>query len=170
MLRKFFRSLTQSDEERYLETFEAFAQSLQTTSPQLAHVARDVAQLKAQVDQCVDGSKPAPFEIQGLGEKAKIICDGVQASLRELQQLDQELPSILTSGDGEQLTAHFNRLETLNQLVMRAAATLRHAVTGNGPTSSLTSFPVGDDAMKAALEDLDVQIRTAERIKNELGG
>ena len=169
MLRKFFRNLTQSDEDRYLESYEAFAKSLETASPQLAEITRDVAQLKGQIDQCVDGSKPAPFEVADLGDKAKAICDGIQSQLRELQKLDQNLPKVLASGSGEQLTSHVKRWENGNQILMRATAALRYIATGTS-SNGMTDFPSGGGAMKAAIEDLELQIRTAERIKNELGG
>ena len=172
MFKKIFKQLTQSREELYLETLEQSAAKIADQgSTQLAEVLRRFAQRKQIMDQQRASNDQAILPIDGLEELAVAICDGARDQIQDLMKIEHQLPDVITDCDPQRWTRYQQEWQSGLEALMRAFSALKHASTGIG-SPAMDSIPLGDgkkSALDAAVESLDVEIRTALRIRNELG-
>lgn len=167
MLKKLFRSLTQSKEERFIHESETLAESLARSSPQSAKILRQVASLMRMLESSSNDSKR--LNIEDLDDLAMSICEALRERTQVLAKLESELPLVISSADGRRFDAHMDQWRNEAATIMRGYSRLRHAITGQA-ASGLESL--GSDQqtkLNAALESLELEIRTTERIQNELG-
>lgn len=171
MFKKLFKSLTQSDEARLLERMEGEAARLEVNgSPQIAQTLREFAKLKEDLDSRLEQNDSALLEIEGFADLAESICDAAISQAGEMAKMENSLPGILTSRNADRLTTYMDKWKRGNQTIMRGYAALHRAITGNGATSIEESSVDGEKtALDQAAESLLVEVRTAERIRNELG-
>ena len=171
MFKKLFKTLTQSDEERFQERMESEAARLQGSgSPQFARTIRDFARIKKDLDSRMKQDDSSLLKIDGFAMHAETICDAAIAQAAGMAKLEVSLPEVLVSRDTDRFENYITEWRRGNQSLMRGYAALHRAVTGSGPTEIEES---GVDSEKTALdqaaESLLVEVRTAERIRNELG-
>lgn len=176
MFKKFFSGLAESKEQkqraRYLDSFDEFANSLaDQRAPILADTARRVAQAKHKLDtsELVEqASKSLEVDFDQL---ATNLCDRIRDKITELAKHNQSLTTAVCSMDEQQLATHQSQWQTGLRTIQVAYAALHR--TGADKLSpqleSLTenyetSTPIGQ-----AIEALLLEVRTAERIRNELG-
>ena len=124
--------------------------------------------LKWDLDQRIDSNDRAMLQLDDLQDLSISVCDGILAKLKELAELERELPDLIAAADGHRFETHMKRWRTVNATVMRGYAALQHAATGEAP-SGMEAIMSNSETLNPALETLELQIRTAERIKNELG-
>lgn len=172
MFKKIFKQLTQSAEDLYQEELEQFAATIAGQgAPQLAEVMRRFAKLKRTVDQQLATNDRSMLQIDGFGEMAHTICDATRGQIQELAKVERELAEVLTGCNPQRWASHQQKWQAGSESLMRAFATLKHAATGVG-SPAMDELPLGDSkksALDAAVEALATEVRTAERIRNELG-
>lgn len=171
MFKKLFRSLTQSSEDLYLEEMEAQAVGLaERGAVQMSHLLRRFASLKKLIDEKIENRDASLLEVTDFEDHAKGICDEVRSKIQELATTETALCEVVSGRELARLNAHFDQWRHGNERLMRAYATLHHAATGDGPKDPLVLSANTKTSLDEAVERLAVEIRTAERIKYELGG
>ena len=171
MFKKLFKTLTQSDEDRFREQIDGAAAKLEVGgSPRLARTLREFGKLKQGLDSRLKEGDSSLLKIDDLGKHAESVCEAAIAQLSELAELENTLPGVLTSRDADRFATYLQKWEVGNQSLMRGYAALDRAISGNGPTLIEESGVDGEkSALDVAAESLLVEVRTAERIRNELG-
>ena len=165
MLKKFFRRLTQSSEDRFAADSDALADSLAKTAPQSAQILRQIATLMRRVEN----ASGKQIEVDDLDGLALSICEALRDRVKILAKLEAELPLVIASCDGRRFDSHMDQWRKEAATITRAYSRLRHAITGQPPSALEQLGPEGETKLNAALESLELQIRTAERIQSELG-
>lgn len=168
MFKKLFNTLTKSSEDRYLDSLEQQAASLaQTGANQSATVLRSLATLKHQIDHKIKTRDPSVLQIDGFEDLAQSVCEGIQSKIAELATLERKLPGIVTDRDGRKFQAYVDEWRVCLATITKGYATLHYAATGES-ANDLGALS-GAQVINPAMETLELQIRTAERIRNELG-
>lgn len=176
MLKKFFRGLAESKEQkqraRYLRSFEEFATKMANEgAPVLAEVARRVARMKQELDSSdIVANASESLEVD-FDQLATNLCDRVRDQMTQLAKLHRNLPTVVSSADEQKLSDHFASWQAGLRSVQVAYSALKRtgAVKLSTQLAELTeaydtSTPIGQ-----AVEALLIEVRTAERIRNELG-
>lgn len=167
MFKKIFKSLTQSKEAQFLEELESKAAAIaESGARQSASILHSLGRLKHSIDQKLNSRDRSMLQIEDFDSLAQSICEGLHAKIKELAALEIKMPHAVTSGDGRQLESHLNEWRTCLATVMKGYSLLHYAATGEKPTDIDT---LDAQSLNPALESLELQIRTAERIRNELG-
>lgn len=176
MFKKFFSGLAESKEQkqraRYLQAFEEFADGLaKAGSPVLADTARRVAQAKRDLDTSELVAKAAESLEVDFDQLATNLCDQIREKIAELEELHRKLPALVGSTDQAKLASHLHKWDAGCKVVQTAYA----ALTRTGAeklTSELEAVSEGYDTstkLGQTIEALLLEVRTAERIRNELG-
>lgn len=171
MFKKLFRQLTQSDAQRYQQKLEEFAASLEKEgAPQLGTLSRQFAKLKNDIDQR-RGSGGILSQVENVEQLIVAVSDGVCDALGSLSKLNRELPSVVTTGDSSHFENHMRQWREGHATLLRAHAALKYVATGETTMGMDEPAASGKkSALDEAIEALQLEIRTAERIKHELGG
>ena len=171
MFKKLLKNLTQSKEEQYLADLEAIAAEFQSVgNSESAAILRRFAILKQDIDERLDSKDADLLQIEGLAGHALAICDAAIVEVRHLAKITSSLPDILTSRDAGRLATFMSEFQSANQSLMRGYTVLERAAMGSGPVGFEESSVQGEKStMDQAAESLLVDLRTAERIRNELG-
>ena len=171
MLKKFFRSLTKSKSEIYLEDLEQAAANLQSRgTPQLAATLRHFISLKRELEQRIASKDTTLLPVENLGSLTTAVCDGVLGRIEQLAKLQAELPKVLTSRDHQRYSQHMDNWRTQNEALLSAFSLLHRVHTGTGPSDApQASSPAADNSpLQEAMANLLLEVRTAERIRDEL--
>jgi hypothetical protein len=170
MFKKIFKRLIQSNDQRYLQFLEECALSIQTGSPQLAMTMRRFAELKQQIDAQASNGDSAALDIENMDELATTVLDQVFDRIRQLVKLESETASVLTSADSQRFESHFTQVKNQQTAILRAYSTLHQAATGKLPSRlDENQHTRGDSPLDEAIDALQVEVRTAQRLKDELG-
>jgi len=175
MIKKFFRNLTLSSEERRRErvqnSLHTLANSLDAKHAQLAKILRLFATAKLEFDSCKSlhqaGEKQG-VDFDALGES---VCDRFRDKIIELSKWEQNLPSVFGEADQTKLTAHTSDWCQSIAELQCAFGALRRAASEkfSAELEKLTSDPDSTKPLGQAVEALLLEVRTVERIRTELG-
>ncbi len=176
MIKKFFRNLTLSSEERRREraqnSLHGLANSLKEKHQQLAKIARLIATAKLQVDSCESLHKAGEKQGVDFDALGEAVCDQARHKITELSKFESELSSTFAMAEKGKLDTHLSDWTRSISELQCAYGSLRRAASEkfSDELEKLTNQPDTAKPLGQAVEALLLEVRTVERIRAELGG